>query len=166
MTTKGMDQPSWRVESEQFRFMSQFFRGASEMWTPHAGWSAVSMSCIEPLLPRMHTRTVRPWQKNGIGLWGTAATNWRIIWPRLTPNKAKRLYASPGLTRRSQCRSRTKSASGARFATDLIDGDHRPALVVQRLSLGRRKLPGMAVNDFEGEWNHAVGIALRIKCVE
>ncbi|OCS48276.1 hypothetical protein BEK68_01005 [Ralstonia pickettii] len=66
MTTKGVDQPIWRVESEQFRFMSQFLRGDSEMVeAPHAGWSTVSMSCIEPLLPRMHTRTVRPWQKTG-----------------------------------------------------------------------------------------------------
>jgi len=164
MTTKGVNQPIWRVESEQFRFMSQFSRGDSEMVeAPHAGWSAVSLnhSCLG-CIPERFARG-----KNGIGLWGTAAaTNWRIIWPRLTPNKAKRLYASPGLTRCSQCRCRIKSASGARFAADLIDRDHRPSLVVQRLPLGRCKLPGMAVNDFEGERNHTVGIALRIECVE
>jgi hypothetical protein len=44
MTTKGVDQPIWQVESEQFlRFMRQFLRGDSEMVdAPHAGWSAVS----------------------------------------------------------------------------------------------------------------------------
>lgn len=49
MTTKGVNQPIWRVESEQFlRFMSQFLRGDSEMVeAPHAGWSAVSTQYLQ-----------------------------------------------------------------------------------------------------------------------